>query len=282
LQKINIVHLGPSEFFDRKSDIIYGLYHALRSIGFDTSITQNQFNGESLNLLIGSDVIAGDYNAVSQLFSSQIDYAIYEVENYNGKTVNYRTQFNLLNYNRLLTNAQMIITPYLYNIPYLRDVAGKGKVVYAKWGFHENMIRSDIQRTDQHENDALFIGLIKGDRQKKLTDLMHHGSTKVRILQASDPFTMRDYAVANSKFGLSLSYGNTDDFVNPFRLYYMASNGMHVIGDHSKDDDGYMNMCERVSFDQINSRIQGPSPNQNDIVEKCRLNDLAHNLRSVF
>lgn len=282
MPKINIVHLGLPEFFDRKSDIIYGLYYALRSLGLDTSITHNEFNCKSLNLLIGSDIIAGDNNAMSQLILSQADYVIYEVENYNGKTINYRTNFNLANYKNLLSNARMVITPYLHNIQHLRDDVGKEKVAYIKWGFHENMIRSDIQRTDGHEYDALFIGLVKGDRQKKLTSLMQDSRIKVRTLTATEPFTMRDYAVASSKFGLSLSYGNTDDFVNPFRLCYMAANGMQVLGDHLKDDDGYMEMCEFVSFEQISKRLCGSSPNPKDIVEKCRLSDLANNLKEVF
>ena len=281
MPKINIVNLGLPEFFDRKSDIIYGLYYALRSIGVDTTITHNEFNCKSLNLLIGSDIIVGEGNAISQLFSSQADYAIYEVENFNGKTVNYRQKFNLLNYKKLLAKARIIMT-HTHNIPHLRDAVGTEKVAYVKWGFHENMIRSHIQRTDKHEHDALFIGLVKGDRNQKLLSLMHDSKIKVKMLTSADPFTIRDYAVASSKFGLSLSYGDTDDFVNPFRLYYMAANGMHVLGDHSKDEDGYMEMCEWISSDQIHSRLCGPTLKPKDIIEKCRLSDLANNLREVF
>ena len=62
----------------------------------------------------------------------------------------------------------------------------------------------------------------------------------------------------------------------------MAANGMQVLGDHSKDEDGYMEMCELVSFEQISSRLCGSLPNPKDIIEKSRLNNLANNLRGVF
>jgi len=62
----------------------------------------------------------------------------------------------------------------------------------------------------------------------------------------------------------------------------MAANGMQVLIDHPKDDDGYMEMCELVSFERISSRVFGLSPNQKNIIEKRRLSDLANNLRGVF
>ena len=78
------------------------------------------------------------------------------------------------------------MTPYLHNIPHLRDAVGTEKVAYVKWGFHENMIRSHIQRTDKHEHDALFIGLVKGDRNQKLLSLMHDSKIKVKMLTSAD------------------------------------------------------------------------------------------------
>ena len=119
--RVNIVNLGLSEFFDRKSDIIYGLFHALSSLGYETAISHNSLKASDLNLIIGSDVAAGDAGAVQQI-SKNIDYIIYEVENFNGKTVNYRENFNLTNYQKLLSSAKFVITPYFYNVKNLQTL----------------------------------------------------------------------------------------------------------------------------------------------------------------
>ena len=88
--KIHISNLGPLEFFDRKSDIIYGLYHAFRTLGHNVTVGHNKLEAKALNIIIGSDVISGDAEATWSLKKNSCDYVIYEVENYNGKTINYR------------------------------------------------------------------------------------------------------------------------------------------------------------------------------------------------
>ncbi len=132
--KINIANIGPKDYFDRKSDIIYGLFHALNSIGHETSIIQNQL-AKGLNLIIGSDVLAGRLqSAVQQLISLNTDYVIYEVENFNGSTVNYYKNFKLENYKRLLRNAKFICKPYLHNVRPLVNVVGEPKVPICQVG----------------------------------------------------------------------------------------------------------------------------------------------------
>ena len=82
--RIHIANLGLPEFFDRKSDIIYGLYHAFSSLGHDLSVGHNIIENKRLNIIIGSDIISGDAEALLSLQKNKCDYAIYEVENYNG------------------------------------------------------------------------------------------------------------------------------------------------------------------------------------------------------
>ena len=99
---IHIANLGLPEFFDRKSDIIYGLYHALSSLGHEVTLGHNSLETKMLNIIIGSDIIAGDRDATHSLQKNGCDYVIYEVENYNGTTINYRDNFNLDNYKTIL------------------------------------------------------------------------------------------------------------------------------------------------------------------------------------
>lgn len=279
--KINIANIGPKDYFDRKSDIIYGLFHALNSIGHETSIIQNQL-AKGLNLIIGSDVLAGDESAVQQLISLNTDYVIYEVENFTGSTVNYYKNFKLENYKRLLRNAKFICTPYLHNVRPLVNVVGEPKVQYAKWGFHECMVNNNIERKKSFHHMALFFGLLKGERIEKVNKLQDVFSDKVKIIDSSFPFTIRDYCVSQSKVGLSLSYGITDDFVNPFRLYHMAANGMPILSDHIKDQDGYLHLCENSSFNMLIERIQEDAFNIDNVHDRCRTHYLSDNLREIF
>jgi hypothetical protein len=280
--KLSILNLGLPEFFDRKSDIIYGLFHAFNDLGFNTVIEHNQINCKSLNIVIGSDIIAGDANAVQQLRQHGIDYAIYEVENFNGNTINYRTEFNLENYLHLLHGAKFVITPYSHNVPHLSAVCGAGKVHYARWGYHQYMNNSSIQRNSDFAFDALFFGLIKGSRVQKYELLKSALGDKAKILTQNDPFTIRDYAVNKSKFGLALSYGETDDFVNPFRLYYMVANGMPVLADHTTDKDNYLDICNKLSLNEIIACIKNPLFEPKNLEELCYQNCLRKNLTGII
>ncbi len=128
---------------------------------------------------------------------------------------------------------------------------------------------------------ALFFGLLKGERIEKVNKLQDVFSDKVKIIDSSFPFTIRDYCVSQSKVELSLSYGITDDFVNPFRLYHMAANGMPILRSH-KDQDGYLHLCENSSFNMLIERIQEDAFNIDNVHDRCRTHYLSDNLREIF
>ena len=281
--QIHISNLGPLEFFDRKSDIIYGLYHAFRTLGHNVTVGHNKLEAKALNIIIGSDVISGDAEATWSLKKNSCDYVIYEVENYNGKTINYRDSFKHENYQILLRNAKSVITPYKYNLRALQTTCdGSTPVHYAKWGFHESMVRENINRTGSFKHSALFFGLIKGSRVKKVTALSEKYGKDIQFINQTLPFTIRDYFMSDCRFGLSLSYGETDDFVNPFRIMSMVANGMPVLADHQIDEDNYLDLCEAFEFDELLNVIPEQSSCSTGLLEKCRSIDLADNLRGVL
>lgn len=280
---INIVNIGMAQQFDRKSDIVYGLFHAFKTLGHTPTISNNSFTRGKLNLIIGSDILVGSKQACESLFENQIPFAIYEVENFNGTTINYRKNFDIEAYKYLLTTAEFIVTPYLHNVPKLIEVVNSSKVSYAKWGFHESMQNPNITRNCQYDSDACFFGLVKGDRvyKKQILTKEHPGS--VNFINENDPFTIRDYAVSQSRYGLSLSYGAADDFVNPFRLYYMSANGVPVLADHDKDDDNYLQLCDCSDFGTLLQKISEPTPRKiKDIIENAKSVQLVDQLRELL
>ena len=280
--RINLVNLGLNEFFDRKSDIIYVLFSALTELGHTTSISHNQIEGSALNIIIGSDIICGEPNALKALLNSSADYAIFEVENFNGKTINYRKNFDLSGYTTLLEKSKFCFTPYLYNIPQLSHIMGREKVAYTKWGFHQSMICNRIDRNGDYFFETFFYGLIKATRVAKIDALKKKFANQFCVIDQTHPFTIRDYYISKSKVGLSLSYGDIDNFVNPFRLYHMTANGMPVLSDHSEDADGYLHLCNNFEFDLMINEIEAFQPNKNILRDLCRSEDLIKNLHVCF
>ena len=126
------------------------------------TVGHNSVEGKRLNIIIGSDIIAGDHTVTQSLTRNGCDYVVYEVENFNGKTINYRKDFNLENYELLLRNAKLVITPYRYHLRALRNLCGvETPVEYARWGFHPKMVNPNIDRNRKFNHDALFFGLAK-------------------------------------------------------------------------------------------------------------------------
>ena len=280
--RINLVNLGLDEFFDRKSDIIYVLFSALTEIGHSTSISHNHIEGSALNIIIGSDIICGEPTALNSLLNSGADFAIFEVENFNGRTINYRNNFDLSGYITLIEKSKFCFTPYLYNMPKLGNIIGSDKVAYTKWGFHNSMICNRIERNGDFFYETFFYGLIKATRVSKIDALRNKFGSQFGVIDQSHPFTIRDYFISKSKVGLSLSYGDIDNFVNPFRLYHMVANGMPVLSDHSEDADGYLHLCNNFEFDAMIKEIEIFQPDGNILSELCRSEDLIRNLRVCF
>lgn len=280
--KINIVHLGPNEFFDRKSDIIYPLFSALTDLGHNASVSHNLIEKSALNIIIGSDIISPEPNALKALFDSKADYAIFEVENFNGSTINYRKNFDLNGYKELIEKSKFCFTPYLYNVSKLSKLINKNNILYTKWGFHPSMICNRIHRDGHFSYSAFFYGLIKSTRVPKIKALQNKLGNEFKTVDQKDPFTIRDFYISKSKIGLSLAYGEVDNFVNPFRLYHMVANGMPVLSDHSQDDDGYSSLCENSTFEELLENIGDFQPNSKILAERCRSEALTKSLSACF
>lgn len=280
--RINIVHLGVEKFFDHKSDIIYPLFSALTEIGHNTSISHNHIDRSALNILIGSDIICGDPVILNSLLGSGEDYAIFEVENFNGAAINFRENFDLNGYVTLLEKSKFCFTPYLYNVPQLCNIMGSEKVAYTKWGFHKSMICNRIDRGGEYLYWASFYGLIKAAREAKIDTLKKKFGQQFGVVDQTHPFTIRDYFLSKSKVGLSLSYGDIDNFVNPFRLYHMTANGVPVFSDHSEDADDYLHLCNNFEFDAMINEIETFQENEKILRDICRSQHLTKNLRVCF
>lgn len=279
--KINIVNIGNKEWIDFKSDISIALYWSLRDLSHDVVMSVNQFETDRVNLLIGADFIANDMNAIQTIIKSKIDYIIFEVESYDGYTINGRKEFNNEAYKLLLEYSKLIITPYLENInSYLGEY--KNKLTYMRWGFHQSMVSEKIIKNTNLRYDGIFFGLLKGERAEKIEKLKSITQINLKILTRQDPIMLRDYYVSCAKWGLNLSYGSNEKFINPFRLYYMMANGVPVMADGGRDEDRYLSICEVVSSDDMGKALLKARPHPADIMERCREHKLNDNLKLVI
>lgn len=200
--KINIANIGSKDWVDYKSDINFGLYYALKSLGHDVSLGFNSVDANALNLIVGSDTLISHSDFLTRITRNKIDYMVYEVEKFDGKTINDRPNFLLGNYQALLSNAKAVITPYYANLENLGTICEREKLFYAKWGYHPHLVNERIQRTSKFNFDALFFGLLKGLRAQKSDQLTQADKLCIKIMGPQDPLTLKDYYVSVSKWGI--------------------------------------------------------------------------------
>ena len=270
--KINIAHIGSNNWFNYKSDIIYGLFHTFNKLGHITTITNNSLSKHAHNLIVGADWLTSD-KELSFIFKEQYEYSIYDVENFDGKTINNRSDFNIQNYTALLGNAKFILTPYKHNFIGYNLCNFMDKAIYSPWGFYDEIINPLINNNYFKHIDALFFGLLKGSRKNTLDKLS--ASLVIKTVDNNEPHDVKAYYLSTSKYSLSLSSGNSEVFVNPFRILYCVANGIPVISDNKNDLDGYLKYTINTNLENIEDfkNIKAPSLSElSDISMQYRLN----------
>lgn len=283
MKKITITHIGSNEWFNYKEEIIFGLYHALRSRGYEVQIRHNQIDESSINIIIGGDWLSQD-NKFHQFIDKKLKYYVFEVENFDGMTINNREGFNLNNYSQMIERSLGVITPYLYNISTLNQlgVINKEKIQYLKWGFFEESIDQNIMRDQTRSVYGTFFGLLKGERLDKAKILHAQLSDRVRFLGREQPHAFRAAVLSSSHYALSLAYGESEKFVNPFRLYYLFANGINVISDNSLDEDNYLELSIKIPFEKFPSQLLKQVPNESELVEKVKSYSLKENIKKIY
>jgi hypothetical protein len=279
--KINIAHLGSGEWFNYKSEVIYGLFHTFNLLGYETTISHNQMDQQSLNILIGADWIAKPEH-VNFMKKNQIDYFIYEIEAIYQNTINGRGDFDFVSYLELIDNARQIITPYQFCINAYREMGFTEKIIYAKWGFYEELIDKNIKRNISRSYLGVFFGLLKGNRLDTMSKLKEKFPGKFVSLGYENPHLSRAYYLSKTNYSLSLSYGDKEYFINPFRLQHLVANGVAVISDSKKDDDDYLQMTTNVDTDSINLEIQKSPMPPKQLEEIARSRSLFSELKVIF
>ena len=278
MQKYNISHIGTSEWFNYKQEIIFGLFHALRSLGKDVVISHNNIDPNRINIIIGADWLVQD-KGFEDFISGKIKYVVFEVEAFDGSTINNRSGFNINNYRRLIENAISVITPYKYNLDTLRKIKDSNTVQYLKWGFFEEIIDPNIVRDQSRHYRGVFFGLLKGARMEKARALQGVLGGKISFLGREHPHLFRASILSNSEYAISLSYGANEKFVNPFRLYYLYSNGINVISDNPVDIDGYLELSISVSHENLAEALFVQPKGEKELIQIARINELKINIK---
>ena len=277
---INIAHIGSNEWFNYKSEIIYGLYHCLRRLGHEVSISHNNFDAKKHNIIIGADWLAKDSHT-QKLSSAKIEYSIYEVEAYDGETINHRTNFNSAAYRQLIDKAVAVITPYRYNFDSYSNAGYQGKVLYCPWGYYEEMIDPNIVRAEAFFFHGVFFGLTKGLRAQTLSNLSMQGAN-IALLDTKSPHLIRSYYLSTSKYGLVLTSGVQEHFVNPFRVFHLIANGIPVLSDNQCDGDSYLMHSKCVSSLEIRDALQSDIGIGSGLEALRSTFDLTKNLSLIF
>jgi len=280
--KYNIANIGTKEWLDFKRDISFGLYYALKRLNKNIEMSINGFDKGALNIIIGADFLVGQ-NIIQKIVKENIDYAIYETENFSGTNINNRHNFDIYEYVDLIRGAKFVITPYIKNVWQYHKYASEVDVRYAKWGYYDELINVNIKREKKYYlYDAIFYGLLKGDRAETVRKITVKYGDRFKIIDRNDPFTFKEYYFQNTKCGLNLNYGSDAEFTNPFRIYEMIANDIPVISDIQKDDDGYTELCIKGSSDEVVEMIAKCLPTTGGKNEALRDIRLDVNLRKIL
>lgn len=257
---INIANIGPKEWVDHKSDVSLGLLSALRAARHNVTMSTNYFEKKSLNIILGSDFLSSEPNFLQMLIRSKHEYAVHEIEAFDGSTLNQRQNFPLSNYQALLQHAKFIFTPFQYNLETLNKSGWSEKLQYVRWGYYPELRDDRINRNVSFTHDGLFFGLTKGARAEKLNALQANKNLKIAFVGRQDPILMKTYFMAHCRWGLNLSFGEGHRFANPFRLYTLAANDMPILSDPGPDRDGYTTLCEVAAFNYFEEKLRELEP----------------------
>ena len=280
---INISNIGTKEWIDFKSDICYGLYYSLLDLNIDVSISFNELKPNTLNIIIGADFLCNNPKFIDQIISKKVPYAIFEVEYFDGQQINFRKNFPARIYIELLNNSKFIFSPYKKNIINYRNITRNIPLFYTPWGFHRGLDANNQYRLPK-QFFALFFGLNKGSRQYTTQFLTGRLGTSFKIIGRDDPQNLLGYFISRSKWGLSLSYGPEENFLNPFRIFQMLSFGTPVITDSKPDLDMYTTLCLSVDTpeDIAEAITDCDSADYEYLINNCRDISLTQNLKDVF
>lgn len=244
MTKYAICHIGPSKWYDFKVEAIHGLYFSLLRLGKDVTIEHNRLDKSRLNILIGADFLVENKESANNVIRQGFNYVIFEIEKFDGKSINSRQHFNIELYLSLIQSAQFVITPYKYNVKSYEAAGFSEKIRYLKWGLFPELVIPGRTFKEEKIWDACFFGLPKGARKQTLDEL----STKIKlkVLGPQDPIHHRNYVIARSRYGLSLNYGPEEVFVNPFRIFLFLANNVPVLSDSKNDEDDYLGLTTNV------------------------------------
>ena len=280
--KINIAHIGSDEWFNFKSEIIYGLFHAFCELGYDVVITHNQLDKLRLNILVGADWLAKP-EYLKFIKDHNLEYFIYEVEAVADGTINHRHDFDISAYLEIVERSKLVFTPYIFNQKAYQNLGYGGKTLYTKWGHYSQIVDPNIRRDINREYHGVFFGLLKGDRKSKLELLQHNLPGKVAVIGRSQPHLMRAYYLSKTDYAVSLSYGISEHFINPFRIQHLVSNGIPVICDSENDEDGYLDLAIRAkTLEEMESSLKLPPMSSAELQEMGRQTTLTSELKKIF
>ena len=252
--KLNISHFGSNDWFNYKADIIYGLYHAFKRLSFEVTISHNNLSKNIINIIVGADWLGNlKFEQVKQI-TNNYKYCIYEVEHFDGKTINNRLDFNLNHYLEIINHSILIFTPYKYEFNIYKKFTEATNLLYCKWAYYDEVKDANIVRSSNYEWDAVFFGLVKGERINKINLI----SKKLNIVVVGTkiPHSMRSYYLSSSKYGLIISSGINEKFVNPFRIGVMLGNEIPVYSDKNMDDDNYLQYSNKLIIESKNDKVQ--------------------------
>jgi 2-polyprenyl-3-methyl-5-hydroxy-6-metoxy-1,4-benzoquinol methylase len=232
LLNFNIVHISINVFDKVYEDLISVLKGGLEDLDHTCTVSKNNFQPNSINILIGSTIFASRYKNLNIQLKG-LPYIVYQLEHLHD-------DFGLLSewpeYFELLQNANFIWDFAPASTNYLLEKGFKN-VFLLPPGFHRSIEK--FQPKKDQNIDVIFIGSPHPRRAKIIKELEAQG-VKIKCFQNIFQGD-RDKELADSKIVLNIHAWDQINSLETVRISYLLANKNFVlseIGDHNPYGNG--------------------------------------------
>lgn len=235
----NLVKITPkdSHYTGALDDVILSTYFALKKLNFDVTITLNESNNHSCNILFGSCSNIDLSNRISKKNTYLFNFEQLHNNSHwnNQKYIDHLRNFNTIEYSQK-------------NFNYLTQNHSFRNISHIKFGYVEKM--TCISDTVKKDIDVLFYGAINERRLNVISDLK---DKKINIFATNNAYSSaRDSLIARSKIVLNLHY-YTPGTLEVARLGYLWANKKAIVSEKNNDTEFYPELANACAFANINN-----------------------------
>lgn len=219
----------------------------LRELGHTCSLTVNNFDGNSMNVIVGTHLLS-EADA-RQIVESGVQYIAFHTElvhlDHNRRPASsfLGDRFESV-MGELLRRAHRVWDGVDSNIPLLAHMGVDPARIRLFWpGYSEALVDVRHRPDAEKDIDALFFGSISAYRRELLNQL----GQSMRVATMLDgPWAFRNDMIARAKLNLVVSTAPEYTYIPSIRTGYLLNNRCAVVAEAAQPEPRFCNMVDMV------------------------------------